>query len=93
MFRRLLRPELKGEDGRDAKAVLRDDAPAAGTVSFKVNAPYPEGQPLPTVPANLLLTLPTLPDPLEYRIVGQHLLLLDTKAGLIVDYILNAIVT
>ena len=26
VFRRLLAPELKGEDGRDAKAVLKDDA-------------------------------------------------------------------
>lgn len=92
-FRRLLAPELKGEDGADAKVVLRDDAPAPGTVPFKVNAPYPDDQPRPTVPVNLLLTLPTLPEPLEYRIVGQHLLLLDTDADLIVDYILNAIVT
>ena len=91
VFRRLLAPELKGEDGRDTKAVLKDDAPAPGTVPFKVNAPYPENQPRPTVPANLLLTLPTLPAPLEYRIVGQHLLLLDTASGLVVDYILNAI--
>ena len=30
---------------------------------------------------------------LEYRVVGQHLLLLDTAADLIVDYILNAITT
>lgn len=58
-----------------------------------MNAPYPENQPRPTVPANLLLTLPTLPEPLEYRIVGQHLLLLDTEADLIVDYVLNAITT
>ncbi len=93
VFRRLLAPELKGEDGRDAKAVLKDDAPAPGTVPFKVNAKYPENQPLPTVPANVLLTLPPLPAPLEYRIVGQHLLLLDTAADLIVDYILNAITT
>ena len=50
-------------------------------------------QPLPTVPANVLITLPPLPEPLEYRIVGQHLLLLDTSADLIVDYILNAITT
>src|SRR5688572_230169 len=91
VFRRLLAPELKGEDGRDAKAVLKDDAPAPGSVSFKVNAKYPEGQPKPTVPANLLITLPSLPAPLEYRVVGQHLLLLDTEADLIVDYILNAI--
>ena len=93
VFRRLLAPKLKGGDGRDAKAVLRDDAPEAGTVTFKVNAKYPAGQPLPTVPAHLLLTLPELPAPLEYRIVGQHLLLLDTAADLVVDYILNAITT
>ena len=93
VFRRLLAPELKGEDGRDAKAVLKDDAPAPGTVPFKVNAKYPENQPIPSVPANLLLTLPSLPAPLEYRIVGQHLLLIDTSTDLIVDYILNAIVT
>jgi hypothetical protein len=91
VFRRLLAPELKGPDGKDVKAVLKDDAPAPGTVPFKVNAKYPEGQPRPTVPVNLLVTLPTLPEPLEYRIVGQHLLLIDTDADLIVDYILNVI--
>jgi hypothetical protein len=93
VFRRLLAPPLKGEAGRDAKAILKDDAPAPGTVPFKVNAKYPDSQPLPTVPANILATLPPLPEPLEYRIVGQHLLLLDTDADLIVDYILNAIKT
>jgi len=93
VFRRLLAPKLKGEDGRDAKAVIKDDAPAPGTVPFKVNAKYPENQPIPSVPANVLLTLPPLPAPLEYRIVGQHLLLLDTAADLVVDYILNAIIT
>ena len=93
VIRRLLAPELKGEDGRDAKAVLKDDAPAPGTVPFKVNAKYPENQPRPTMPANLLLNLPPLPAPLEYRVVGQHLLLLDTATDLIVDYILNAITT
>lgn len=93
IFRRLLAPELRGEEGRDAKAIIKDEAPAAGTVPFKVNAKYPEGQPLPTMPTNLLLTLPPLPKPLEYRVVGQHLLLLDTAADLIVDYILNVMTT
>lgn len=90
-FRRLLAPELKGEDGRDAKAVMKEDAPSPASIPFKVNAKYPEGAPLPSVPSNLLLTLPTLPDPLEYRIIGKHLVLLDTGAGIIVDYIPNAI--
>lgn len=91
VFRRLLAPELKGEEGRDAKAVLKDDAPPTSAIPFKVNAKYPENQPLPSVPANILLALPSLPAPLEYRIVGRHLLLLDTAADLIVDYMLNVV--
>ena len=93
VFRRLLAPELKGVDGRDAKAILKDDAPAPGSVPFKVNAKYPGNQPIPTGPANVLLALPTLPAPLEYRIVGQHLLILDTAADLVVDYLLNVVAT
>ena len=93
VFKRLLAPELKGPEGRDVKEVLKDDAPPPSKVSFKVNATYPKGEPLPTVPANLLLTLPELPAPLEYRIVGRHLLLLDTSSDLVVDYILNVITT
>jgi hypothetical protein len=88
-FRRLLSPQLKGEDGRDAKKVLKDDAPAG--VPLKVNAKYPQGAALPTVPASLLLSLPTLPKEVEYRIVGQHLILRDTEADIIVDYIPNAV--
>jgi len=90
-FRRLLGPELKGEDGRDAKAVLEDDAPAPGAIPLEVNAKYPAGKPLPTVPAALLLAMPALPMGLEYRIIGKDLVLLDTEANIIVDYIRNAI--
>jgi hypothetical protein len=90
-FRRLLAPELKGEDGRDAKEVLKEDAPSPAQIPFKVNAKYPEGAPLPSVPANLLLNLPTLPEPIEYRIIGKHLILLDTGANIIVDFMTNAI--
>ena len=91
VFHRLLTPELKGEDARDTKEVLKDDAPPPSAVPFKVNAKYPEKLPLPTVPANVLLSLPALPAPLEYRIVGRHLLLLDTAADLVVDYLLNVV--
>jgi hypothetical protein len=88
-FRRLLNPELKGDDGRDAKAIIKDDAPT--NITFKVNAKYPEGASVPTVPANLLVNLPTLPEPLQYRIIEKHLLLLDEDADVIVDYALNII--
>jgi hypothetical protein len=90
-FRRLLYPELKGDDGRDAKEILKDDAPSPQSIPFKVNAKYPDNAPVPTVPANLLLNLPTLPEPLQYKIIGKHLLLLDEEADLIVDYALNVI--
>ena len=90
-IRRLLAPELKGEEGRDTKEILKDDAPAPGSIKFQVNAKYPDSQPLPTVPANLLLNLPAVPEPLEYRIVEKYLILLDTAADLVVDYVPNAI--
>jgi len=88
-FRELLAPQLKGEDGRDVKEIVKDDAPP--TVPFKVNAPYPEGKPLPTVPAKLLLNLPPLPKQVEYRIIDKHLILRDVDANLIIDFMLNAI--
>jgi hypothetical protein len=43
------------------------------------------------VPASLLLNLPTLPEPLQYRIIGRHLILLDEDADVIVDYAVNVI--
>lgn len=88
-FRRLLYPELKGDDGRDAKEIIKEDAPT--NVPFKVNAKYPDGAPVPTVPANLLINLPTLPEPLQYRIIDRHLILLDEDADVILDYALNVI--
>ena len=89
-FRRLMYPELKGEDGADAKKILKDDAPPPGAVPLKVNAKYTADS-MPTVPSNLLLNLPTLPKELEYRIIGKNLILLDVDASVIVDYIPNAI--
>ncbi len=88
-FRRLLYPETQGDDGRDAKAIIKDDAPT--NVPFKVNAKYPDGAPVPTVPANFLLSLPALPEPLQYRIIDKHLILVDEDADVILDYALNVI--
>jgi hypothetical protein len=89
MFRRLMYPETKGAQGRETKADIKEDAPAA--IALKVNANYPEGQPLPTMPSNLLANLPQLPDSLEYRVVDKHLILRDVDANIIVDYVPNAI--
>jgi len=88
-FRRLMYPNLKGAEGKETKATIKDDAPKG--VPLKVNASYPEGAPLPTMPANLLANLPRLPEDLEYRIVNRHLILRDVDANIIVDFIPNAI--
>lgn len=88
-FRRLMYPEVTGPDGAETKAAIKEDAPRK--ITLKVNASYPEGEPLPTVPPNLLANLPRLPEDLEYRIVDRHLVLLDVDANLIVDFIPNAI--
>jgi hypothetical protein len=91
-FRRLIKPPLtKGPDAADNKAIIKDDAPAAKEVPFKVNAEYPKAVPLSTVPPDVLLTLPALPKDVEYRFAGKHLLLFDVKANIIVDFMLNAI--
>jgi hypothetical protein len=90
-FKRLMNPELKGEEGGDARAVLKDDAPSPGEVPLKVNADYPSGVELPTVPSTILQALPGLPEDVEYRIVNKALLLRDVDANIIVDFIPNAV--
>ena len=82
-----LNPEVRGRTAAGTRAAIRDDAPPSFTL--RVNDPYPEGMPLPTVPPNVLAALPALPEGLEYRIVDTHLILMDTEANLIVDYLFD----
>ena len=60
-------------------------------MALKVNMRYPENAPLPTVPPNLLANLPQLPEDLEYRIVGNALMLRDVHANLVIDFIPRAV--
>ena len=91
VFRRLMYPETTGAEGAETKQTLKEDAPAPKTVALKVNARYPDEQPLPTMPPNLLANLPKLPEELEYRVVGRNLILRDVPANLIIDFIPAAI--
>lgn len=56
-----------------------------------VNQTYPADAALPTVPPLLLKNLPPLPDNLQYRFYGRHLLLLDGDVQLIADFIANVL--
>ena len=70
-------------------AAIMDDNP--GEFSNQINDTYPEGKPLSTVPPNILAALPRLPQDIQYRFLGRHLILLDTRANLILDRIPYAI--
>ncbi len=90
LFRRLIAEQLQGPDGLDArKTVLEDDAEDENPVPVvvRVNAEYPPGAPRSTVPPSLLLTLPPLPACLHYRFVDRDLVLVDSVAQLIVDFL------
>jgi hypothetical protein len=88
---RAAREELAG--GADERSKVARENPRAETpkspVVLKVNADYPPAASVSTMPPGLLLRLPRLPEGIEYRFVGKHLVLTDVDASIIVDYLLN----
>lgn len=56
-----------------------------------INKNYPDRAALPTVPPLLLGNLPRLPDNLQYRFFGQHLVILDGDTEIVVDYVPNGV--
>jgi hypothetical protein len=90
-FRGIIRGEFQGPEAQLARRTIQPDEPTKVIARLHVNDVYPEEIPLTTTPPTLLSKLPQLPPELAYRIVGRDLTLKDTKAGLIVDLIPNAI--
>ncbi len=93
MIRNMLRPTVKGKDGAENKQAIVEDAPEPKEIPFQINAAYPKDAPLSTMPTDVLMSLPELPKDkeVEYRFAGNHLLLYDAKANLIIDFMLNAL--
>jgi hypothetical protein len=89
-FRRLIGMTMQGQDATRVHKSLERAEPVH-LQSLRVNRSYPEGVPLQSTPATLLQNLPKLPKELEYRVVGRALVLRDTEANLIVDFISDAI--
>jgi hypothetical protein len=58
-----------------------------GSFCHGINGTYPKERPLSTVPATILAVLPALPDDIQYRFLGRHLVLHDTRANVILDRI------
>jgi hypothetical protein len=88
-FRILVADALNADGITDMLSIVEDDnevhVPAA------VNADYPAERSIPVIPPCLLAELPPLPEELQYRFVGRDLILWDVHAGLIVDFVPNAI--
>lgn len=78
-----------GPDGKQLKSSIMDENP--GPVKISINSRYPDEVPLSTVPPQVLASLPKLPEEIEYRFVGDQLILLDVHAHIIIDYIDNAL--
>jgi len=92
VIKRLLATIFGGPDGQQVKASIMDENPVDPVaLKLTVNGRYPDTVPLATVPPQVLQTLPKLTEDLEYRFVGDWLILLDTHAHVIADFIDNAL--
>lgn len=91
LFRRLIAEQLKGPDTAAAQKAVVEGNPTRDEdsvpVLVRVNGTYPAGAPRSTVPASLLLALPPLPACLHYRFVERDLILVDSVAQIIVDFL------
>jgi hypothetical protein len=78
---------FSGTSGQQFKATILDENP--GRIALTVNSRYPDEVPVSTVPPQVLSALPPLPDELEYRFIGERLILLDIHAHTIADFMDN----
>ena len=69
-------------------AAIMDDNP--GAFSHDIDGTYPEGKTFSTMPGLVLARLPGLPDGIEFRFVGRHLILYDVRANTIIDRLPHA---
>jgi hypothetical protein len=104
-IRRIIQKEMRGPDhapivkeiqqgNPKLEGVPKESNPKAEAkepVALRVNGDYPDEAPLSSVPPTLLLKLPQLPEEVKYRFVGRHLILRDTEANVILDFIWDAV--
>ncbi len=87
-MRRLIAMAMQEGGAKRVRQSLRHAEPVR--LNLKVNDSYPPRVPLQSTPPSLLGNLPKLPPDIEYRIVGSDLILLDTRANLVVDLLHRA---
>jgi hypothetical protein len=80
---------MERPDGRQIKSSILDENPVG--LKIQVNDRYPDKVPLATMPPQLLERIPKLPEGLEYRFVGDALVLMDVAAHVILDFVPKAL--
>ena len=88
VFKRLLARVFGGPDGAALKASIMDENP--GVANLKVNDRYPDTVPVSTIPPQVLEGLPKVPEEMEFRFVGNDMILMDTHAHIVADFVKNA---
>ena len=83
-FRHLIRSVFQDSKTAVAHSTVQQQK-TVKAVPLQVNGVYPDAVAETTFPSTLLQKLPALPDELEYRIMGRDLVLVDSKANLVVD--------
>jgi len=92
VIERLLASVFGGPDGKQLRISIMDESQAPPSAAkLVVNSRYPDTVPLTTVPPQVLQTLPKLTEDLEYRFIGDSLILLDVHAHVVADFIEHAI--
>ena len=89
VIKRLLATVFGGPEGKQLKDSIMDENPVG--VRVTVNGRYPDTVPVSTVPPQVLQTLPKLSEDMEYRFIGDRLILLDAHAHIIADFIDHAL--
>ena len=91
LVRALLRPVFSGPEGRQIKNEILDKE-YKGDVKLAVNGRYPDDVPISTVPPQVLKGLPKLPEELEYRFIQNSMIIFDSHAHIIVDFMYRAFI-
>jgi hypothetical protein len=86
----VIKAVYSGPDAQPVRNTIKAGEPLSG-FQVQINQQYPDGLSFTTLPPTLLLKLPEVPDEVAYRILGSTLLLVDSQANLIVDFMPNAI--
>ena len=87
IIKRLLAKLFGGPEGKALKASIMDENPVDPVqLKVMVNGRYPDTVPLTTIPPEVLQTLPKLTEDLEYRFIGDSIILLDVHAHVIADF-------